>query len=369
MGQNDDLRLLLTLLTGFVVFSLPLLAHDTRHLWGGAERTPHPGHEEGPPSPPYPSYYHHDDNDPGFKFRHAISEGNLDDAEKLYAEAMAADPPVNLATQQHWHGSTALFEAARSGHLHAAKWLLSRGADADASNEWGDSAANEAASMGHWDVVWYLADQGANLTRTSDNAHASLVLSAVRHKATDALAQMQKRGVDLSVRHWNGNTILHEAARMGEEFVLIWLLEHAGIDVDTMNDSGETALAEAATMGHLAALWKLVHKGASLGEPGSHRATSLFHSAIRHGAVDVLNLMLERGALNATGAGQPDEHGRHPLVEAVRTGQTPTIDWLLEQKVDPNGKSENGDSGAPLPPPSAARPACHNQVHIPPAAH
>ena len=217
-GSNDDLRLLLALLIGFVTFSLPLLANDTKHLWMSRRDEQHHGGNDDytyPPGPPW-NYYNHDDNDPGYKFRQAITEGNLDDAEQLYTASMAADPPVNLATKAHWHGSTPIFEAARQGHLHAAKWLVARGADPDTSNEWGDSAANEAASMGHWDIVWYLADQGANLTRTSDHAHSSLVLSAVRHRATDALAQLQRRDVDLSARHWNGNTVLHEAARMGE---------------------------------------------------------------------------------------------------------------------------------------------------------
>ena len=341
MGQNDDLRLLLAFLMGFVIFSLPLMANDTRRVWA-----PRPaGSDQPPPGPPDPyPHYQSDDNDPGWKFRRAITDGDLDEAERLYTASLAADPPVNLANRAHWHGSTPLFEAARSGHLHAAKWLIARGANADATNEWGESAANEAGSMGHWDIVWYLHEQGAQLTRSTDHAHSSLVLSAVRHRSTDALGQLQKRGVDLGTRHWNANTVLHEAARMGETAILTWLLEHAKLDVNATNDSGEGALAEAATMGHTEAMWKLIGAGASLGEPGSAQASSLFYSAVRHADLRMLSLMLERGAVNASSISSTDTYGRLPILEAVRTGKLEVLDWLLAQGVNVSAVSNAGQS-------------------------
>ena len=88
MGQNDDLRLLLAFLTGFVIFSLPLMANDTRRVWA-----PRPaGSDQPPPGPPDPyPHYQSDDNDPGWKFRRAITDGDLDEAERLYTASLAAD--------------------------------------------------------------------------------------------------------------------------------------------------------------------------------------------------------------------------------------------------------------------------------------
>ena len=119
-------------------------------------------------------------------------------------------------TAEHWHGNTPLFEAARSGHLELCRWLVSKGADADKANEWGDTAANEAGSMGHWDIVWFLNDKGANLSPRTEHNHNTLVLSAVRHQSTDALDELQRRGLDMNARSWNGASPLHEAARTGE---------------------------------------------------------------------------------------------------------------------------------------------------------
>ena len=87
--------------------------------------------------------------------------------------------------------------------------------------------------------------------------------------------------------------------------VLSWLLEHTSLDVNATNDSEEGALAEAATMGHTDAMWSLIKAGASLGEPGSVAAGSLFHSAVRHTQV-------------CAGC-HTDRHGSH--------GRLPQIAW------------------------------------------
>ena len=190
---------------------MPLLIHDL----GFVDLRPGSQQQQDalPPPPPY-HYEQYNEDTPSHEFRTYIQEGKLEEAEQLFAKSMAEDPPVNLATKSHWHGSTPLFEAARSGNLAVAKWLVSKGAEADQANDWGDTPVNEAASMGHWDVVWYLADGGANLTRAMEsNPHSSLVLSAVRHRSTEALEQLRKRGVDLGARHWNGNTVMRSAAR------------------------------------------------------------------------------------------------------------------------------------------------------------
>lgn len=54
------------------------------------------------------------------------------------------------------------------------RWLVGRGAEVDRPNEWGDAPVNEAATMGHFGIVWYLADHGANLSRTQVESSLSV---------------------------------------------------------------------------------------------------------------------------------------------------------------------------------------------------
>ena len=156
--KSEERLLALAVPIGFVAFTLPLLYSDTKHLW-------RPVPDEPPPPPPY---VHHDldDDTPNGKFRQAVTSGDLTAAKDLIGEH-----GVKLVNENHWHGNTPLFEAARAGHRDVVEWLVEQGAEVDHANEWGDAPVNEAATMGHFDIVWYLAEHGANLQRTQDSMH------------------------------------------------------------------------------------------------------------------------------------------------------------------------------------------------------
>ena len=335
---TSELQLFTLLFVGFVAFSVPLLLHDLRRGISSVSSGAAP--EELPPAPPPPYYNGFNEDDDQSKFRHAVADGNIETAERLLNASLAQDEPVDFVTTPHWHGSTALFEAARSGHLEMAKWLVSRGADPDHSNEWGDSPANEAASMGHWDLVWYLADAGADLTRQPEHAHSTLVLSAVRHRSVAALAELKRRGVNLSQRQWNGATALHEAARTGEVELLNWLVTASQIDINAVNDQGENALHEAALMGHGEAVKRLLEAGCSIGEKGSAPATSIMFSAIRHSNMELLEHMSGKGVLDANA----EDRGRHPLTEAVQTGNVQIAEWLIAHDCNVTAESATGET-------------------------
>ena len=288
MAPSDRLFGKFALMVGFVAFSMPLLFHDTKHLW----REPPP--PAAPTTPSYPTYPPYQEEDSASSdFRKAVNDGDATRLAELVKEHGA-----ELVNKEHWHGNTPIFEAARSGKLDVVKWLLEHGAPADEANEWGDSPINEAAAMGHFDVVRHLADLGANISRTSGSGHNGLLLSAVRHRSVDALDQLARRGVDLAERHWNGNTALHEAARTGELPLVKWLVAH-GADVNATNDTGEGAVSEAATMGHFDAVWELLGAGAAVGASGSSQAASLAMAAVRHDKLE----LLER--LHGAGAAEP----------------------------------------------------------------
>ncbi|KAL1529249.1 hypothetical protein AB1Y20_000204 [Prymnesium parvum] len=318
------------LLVGFVAFSLPLLFHDTKHLWSA----PPPSAEPTPAIPSFPPYQHEDE--PSSEFRKAVNEGDLRRLEELVREH--GDGLVN---KEHWHGNTPIFEAARSGQLGVVEWLVARGAPADATNEWGDSAINEAASMGHFDVAWRLADLGANVSRTPPSGHSSLLLSAVRHRSVSALEQLASRGADLGTRHWNGNTALHEAARTGELELIRWLVSH-GADVNATNDSGEGALAEAAVMGHFDAVWELLRAGAAVG--GGSQVATLVMAAVRHDQTELLELLHARGVE----VGRVAQHGSTALVEAARGNHKLAFDWLLQHGANASAGADEGHGETPL---------------------
>ena len=329
--SNKELQYGLALTIGFVAFSLPLLWHDTKHLI----------REPSNPSPPdynaqnnYNSW-EEDQNTPEGKFRRAVGDGDIAAATAL----LAAPPGDELLAKAHWHGNTVLFEAARGGHKEMVNFLIEKGATVDVANEWGDTPVNEAGTMGHWEIVWLLADNGANLTRGQEGGHGGLVLSAIRHHSTEALSQLNARGVPMDMKHWNGNTALHEAARSGELAIVDWLLAH-GADTNAQNDSGESPISEASAMGHHEVVWRLLEKGAHVGERGSSQQASLALSAVRHSNVELLDRLFALGVP----VHELEQYGNTAMGEACRNGDMAVAEWLLQHGANASEAKADGTS-------------------------
>jgi len=330
--RPKELHALVAALGGFLAFSLPLLVHDTKHLWMPPSLpTPSPD----PVTSPYAADGH-DPDSPKSRFWRALSVGDKAEAEAVVAEDSATD----LINSKHWHGATPLFEAARSGSLELVQWLVDSGAAVDEPNDWGDTAVNEAATMGHFEIVWLLAERGASLTRHLDQHHGgSILLSALRHKSLDTLKRLHANGVPLNTVHFGANTALHEAARQGEQSICEWLVEH-GADLDAANDAGDTPMCEAATMANWGPFWYLLGKGASIGEAGSRQQAQLVMATVRHGNLDALRRLQQMGA----NIERIPTTFSTPLVEAVRLGDAAIAEWLLHQGANVSGESSQGET-------------------------
>ncbi|MDQ7821241.1 MAG: ankyrin repeat domain-containing protein [Candidatus Eremiobacteraeota bacterium] len=165
-------------------------------------------------------------------------------------------------------GNTPLHEAAGKGHLEMVKFLVEKGAVADAKNNCGDTPLYEAAKNGHSAVMEYLISRGADV------------------KAKDTL----------------GRTILHGAASGGNIYAMRLLTR-------SMPDSppGEAAMAAAAPEKD-----KALQPLAEVNYRDKWGSTPL-HEAIKAWAPDVASLLIGKGAdVNAKDSGYQAK-GKTPL--------------------------------------------------------
>ena len=65
------------------------------------------------------------------------------------------------------------------------RWLLAHGLGVNATNDSGETAVAEAASVGHLEVVWALLDAGGGFGSTPE----SVVMSAVRRGSETAMCR------------------------------------------------------------------------------------------------------------------------------------------------------------------------------------
>ena len=332
---------LFPLAVGFLAFCLPLLLTDLKIIrpehYAFVPRTIDNNKLHKDDETHQASFANaHDDNSPEAKFRNAASKGDIAEAAKLVTQH-----GEQLIHSEMWHGHTPLFDAARAGKQDMVKFLTERGAVVDKVNQWGESPVSEAASMGHFNIIWYLADHGANLTREYDSSgHTGLILSAIRYESIDALVMLKNYGFSLEQRYWRGATALHEATRQGHEKVVDWLIAQ-GVNVSATNDLGQSAAHEAADVGNIEILRKLLDLNAYIGEPGSALQASIVIGVVRKNSLATLEDLSSKTNLDLDAA---DTHGQTPLIEAARDGNLAILEWLLSKGVNASKASRRDDA-------------------------
>mmetsp|Transcript_1183 Transcript_1183/g.1523 ORF Transcript_1183/g.1523 Transcript_1183/m.1523 type:complete len:249 (+) Transcript_1183:180-926(+) len=152
-------------------------------------------------------------------------EGNLKDVRKLIEQTREE---IEHRTEDD---NTPLICASMRGHYNVVKYLLQHGAEIDAVNKHGSSALYQAASFGHQHVVSLLLLYGAQLELASKI----------------------------------GGTPLNAAVSAGHE-AIVQLLLYNGANPDSVNKFGNSALSRAIDNNHKGIATALFARGAHLDE-------------------------------------------------------------------------------------------------------
>ena len=150
------------------------------------------------------------------------------------------------------------------------------------------------------------------------------------------LRELLQKGANPNVRSPNQQTPLIIAARESSWRAFDALLASNKIDVNQANAYNETPLMYTALLGDLPRSEKLLAKGAKVNQPG----WSALHYAAIKGHAKIVSLLLSKGAQ----VNEPSPDGDTPLILAVRSGDVPTVQALINAGADPllsNFKAQN----------------------------
>lgn len=168
-------------------------------------------------------------------------------------------------------GKTALILAAHGTHAEAVRMLIGEGADVNACDDGGITAAIVAGAMWGADereamrdsalsCVTALLGAGADVGRCTGMG-ASVLSMAVRAQRADLLHALIDNGVSVDARDARGITLLMLAAASGRVEHVVWL-HQLGAALTSLDSNGWTAGHHAATEGALGVLDWLVRHGA-----------------------------------------------------------------------------------------------------------
>lgn len=278
------------------------------------------------------------------------------------------------------------------------KFLLSHGADANATNKTGTTALMLAA--GDFTAIKLLVEAGANVNARSALGNTPIMLAARPYGSATAVAYLLKHGADVHATNVFGANAIMAAAASGDldtvrtllkagadvnshsrgskdaaiwgggrsplmwaaargDVAMIKLLLAAGADVNASEGFG-TALTQTAWMDKPAAAELLLAHGAAVNQPEFATGYTALHWAASsdNGDATLVNLLLKHGANPNAEGGEPVDAflgiPQTPLMLARKRGDTPITRSLVAAGARESASKEKGNTRGNRPLPNGA---------------
>lgn len=231
---------------------------------------------------------------------------------------------------------TPLFSAVLGGQLEVAKVLISKGADATATNRYGRTILHtaifsEVSSEQRLKTVKLLLDNGAD-TNIADDGLWRPVHVAVRKNDIPVLKMLVDQGADLSITDAYGHTLAFLTANNGLTDMLSFLIKQ-GVDFQSVAPDGVTPMGAAIFNGHTETVKLLQQHGVDL-----RTQKSSFFLAVRYRHQTMVEFLLRHGVA----ANVADDHGQSLLYLAAGDGLFAMVKLLIEKGANVDQASHTG---------------------------
>ena len=167
-------------------------------------------------------------------------------------------PNVNLRDPNS--GTTALDHAVQNGNREMVQFLISKGADVNASEDGGVTALMQVNEATTPDLLWDLINAGAKINYKTEYG-TTVLMTMASQSNSEVLEELLSAGADLNATDEDGMTALMIAASEGR-VLNVRLLVLAGARIDATDNEGKNALMHAIANEHKAVIRFLRSRGA-----------------------------------------------------------------------------------------------------------
>lgn len=216
--------------------------------------------------------------------------------------------------------------------------IIQSGADVNAGDDSGGSAAGMAIDSGNAPGFRILCDNGLNLN-FMEKGSEPLVMYAYRKNQKVIMNELIQRGASLAARDSAGNTMLHAAAEKNDT-AFFKSMQQGSYDLNIKNSLGKTPLLVAVEKGSVAFAQLLIadREHLDLGARDNQGMSLLHYLAPLKGGDKLLAMVeADQGMVR-----QKDNTGRSPLSIAVNAGLTANASYFLLHGADASGEDQNG---------------------------
>lgn len=180
-------------------------------------------------------------------------------ADKIRA---AGDDPEYASEEEADPLDISLMRDSAAGNLHGMRFLLDRGANANAIVHGNGSPLMSAASQGHLEAMELLINSGADVNRGVSGDGNPLIVAA-QNGELGAVRLLLDRGADIDLGIPGDGNALIMAAGAGKLEVVRFLLER-GADIEKVVPGDENALIHASERGQPEVVSYLIERGANV---------------------------------------------------------------------------------------------------------
>jgi ankyrin repeat protein len=246
----------------------------------------------------------------------AAAKGDLERVKAL----IKAQPKLINVKENDKNKQTPIHYAVINGRDQVIKFLLSKGADINAQNLYGNASLHLAVKSSHENIVKLLLEHGADYKQKNWSSQSAMFLATVAPGHLDILKTLHKHGADLSGIHSIfGNTLLHTAAKEGYDDIVRFLLNQ-GVSIHRKNHLKATPLYEAVHYKKPKVVQTLIDYGASVYQEYPVLGTAM-DIALSNKNLEIVKMLLLAGDWPK----KENEEGKTILWKVVKEVGNPVI--------------------------------------------
>eukprot|EP01132_Coremiostelium_polycephalum_P000568 gene568-713_t len=229
-------------------------------------------------------------------------------------------------------GTILIGQAIQAGNQELVKNLIIAGVNVHAADAHGNTPLHIAIEAEQLEIAKELSALGAH-PKTKNKQGTTPILLVLQSKKSlqDIKTWLQALQVDVTKEDKEGNTMLHNAIKEGDEHLIKLLLStDLGIDKNKKNKEGKTALHLAVEQGKAGAVAQLLTLGVDKNHQDKERNTPL-HLAIKAGHDAIAKQLIDAGA----SLGSKNQDGNNALHNCILTNNQELGIYIVKKDHNP----------------------------------
>jgi len=262
---------------------------------------------------------------PATQISFASVYGDTAQIDEILHELDKENVSLSLNAKRSFDKMTPLHLAIANNERETVKYLLSKGANTNEQDDYGNSPLHWTCRVGDEDLFDLLVKKDSSLLQLKNNDGKTILHTACEFGYPKLVQKILKTEASVQTTDVTGMTPLHLASENGHKAVVKLLLDNDA-ELETKDKKKRTPLHCACENGHVGAVSQLLKKNANMETTESQGRTSVF-VAYRYRHLDVVKLLLDKGAnLEAT-----DNSSRTLLLVAYGHGEEEIVQLLLDK--------------------------------------